>query len=151
MMPARKVLPFAPPADRKRVSPGKILFPVTLTFRLPCGACHRPARVRENRRGKPYVACDSCGALLSITTDRALRELARRAKTEKGISLSAHFRGAANYLAYCRRLNRPAPPKPKPTCCQCRRPLLYKGRGRPPNNCAAAGLKCRPSLLRGES
>jgi hypothetical protein len=119
-----------------------------LTFFVPCWLCGDPLRLLYSEKGKPYLSCGRCGMQCFIRGRGGLAILAGKAKGKNQITAAAFFGDREKFALWCQRFNRKKKPSVKPTCCQCGKPLMYQGRGRPPNHCGALGLSCRPSLLR---
>jgi len=42
---------------------------------FPCPICADPREVRESKRGKPYIVCDSCGVQLFVRNGNGIRSL----------------------------------------------------------------------------
>jgi hypothetical protein len=40
---------------------------------FPCPVCADPREVRESKKGKPYIVCDSCGVQLFVRNENGIR------------------------------------------------------------------------------
>lgn len=55
------------------------LMPLTQTERaFPCPVYREPLDVRESKRSKPYVVCDSCGVQMFVRNQRGIRAFSKQ-------------------------------------------------------------------------